>query len=84
MSILFVDDRQSMSARVEQRQPPLQILQALSWGGVVFNRALLGLAVLRGKANLIVRHFDIDMYEDAAWAVQTVSGAVKFIEDMLK
>ena len=28
--------------------------------------------------------FDIDMDEDAAWAVQTVSEAVKFTEDMLK
>ena len=28
--------------------------------------------------------FNIDMEEDAALAVQTVGGAVKFIEDMLK
>jgi len=28
--------------------------------------------------------FDIDMDEDASLAVQTVGGAVKFIEDMLK
>ena len=28
--------------------------------------------------------FDIDMEEDAALAVHTVGGAVKFIEDMLK
>ena len=28
--------------------------------------------------------FDIDMEEDAALAVQTVGGAVKHIEDMLK
>ncbi len=28
--------------------------------------------------------FDIDMDEDVALAVQTVSGAVKYIEDMLK